>query len=220
MSVGLNNVRLDEYPGAALREALVNAVAHRNYDDSSRKIFLRLFRDRIEVASPGYPPKPLTLAKLRRGGYRPCSRDPLIAQTLATLSVMEQRGSGFARMREAMLNHGLDEPRIEQQDGFFVVTLPGPAGDYDRIKTPTAVAGPVTPAIEAQFNERQTRIIAQVLAAGAVTRGWCVAEFDVANDTAGRDLKALTELGLIEVKGKGRAARYVIKTTDNRPAKS
>ena len=218
--VGLNNVRLDEYPAAALREVLVNAVAHRSYDDTSRKIFVRIFRDRIEVASPGYPPQPLTLAKLRRGGYRPCSRNPLIAQTLATLSVMEQRGTGFARMREAMLNHGLDEPKIEQQDGFFVVTLPGPNGNYDRLRVPAVAAGPVTPAIEAQLNERQKLIMARVLAAGAVTRGWCVAKFNIAKDTAGRDLKALTELGLLEAQGKGRAARYVTKTTDNRPTKS
>ncbi len=218
--VGLNNLRLDEYPVAALREAVVNAVAHRSYDDSSRKVFVRVFSDRVEVSSPGYPPQPLTLAKLRRGGYRPCSRNPLIAQTLATLGVMEQRGSGFARMRDAMLNHGLDEAKITQEDGFFVVTLPGPAGDYDRIKTPAAVAGPVTPAIEAQLNDRQKLIFAHVLSAGMVTRGWCVTEFKVANDTAGRDLKALTELGLLEIQGKGRAARYVVKTTGNRPAKS
>lgn len=215
--VGLNNLRLDEYPVAALREALVNAVAHRSYDDAARKIAVRLFSDRIEIASPGYPPKPLTLAKLRRGSYRPCSRNPLIAQTLATLDVMEQRGSGFARMREAMLNHGLAEPAITQQDGFFVVTLHGPAGDFDRIKSTAVSAGPVTPAIEARLNDRQKRIVAHVLAAGAVTRGWCVTEFGVANDTAGRDLKGLTELGLLELQGQGRAARYVLKTTANRP---
>ena len=215
--VGLNNLRLDEYPVAALREALVNAVAHRSYEDASRKIALRLFSDRIEIASPGYPPKPLTLAKLRRGSYRPCSRNPLIAQTLATLDVMEQRGSGFARMREAMLNHGLAEPTITQQDGYFVVTLHGPAGDFDRIKSPSVMAGPVTPAIEAQLNDRQKRIVAHVLATGAVTRGWCVAEFGVANDTAGRDLKGLTELGLLELQGQGRGARYVLKSTVNRP---
>lgn len=206
--VGLNNLRLDEYPGAALREALVNAVAHRSYDDSSRKIILRLFRDRIEVASPGYLPKPLTLAKLRRGGYRPCSRNPLIAQTLATLSVMEQRGSGFARMREAMLNHGLDEPRIEQQDGFFVVTLPGPAGDYDRVKTPTAVAGPVTPAIEARLNERQKRIMIEAQQAGMVTSGWCRKEFSVTYDTANRDLLSMVELGVLRRVGRGRSTRF------------
>jgi len=218
--VGLNNVRLDEYPTAALREVLVNAVAHRNYEDAARKIFVRVFSDRIEIASPGYPLKPLTPARLRRGGYRPCSRNPLIAQTLATLSLMEQRGTGFARMRDAMLDHGLDEPKIEQQDGFFVVTLPGPAGNYDRIKTPATASGPVTPAIEAQLNERQKRIFARVMAEGMVTRGWCVTEFGVANDTAGRDLKGLTELGLLEQVGKGRAVRYVAKSTDNRPTQS
>ncbi len=216
--VGLNNLRLDEYPVPALRETLVNAVAHRSYDDRSRKVILRAFSDRIEISSPGYPPQPLTLAKLRKGGYRPCSRNPLIAQTLATLGVMEQRGSGFARMQEAMLNHGLAVPEITQQDGFFVVTLRGPAGDYDRLKVPAGATGPITPAIEAQLNERQKRIIARVMAEGKVTRGWCVSEFDVANDTAGRDLKGLAELGLIEPQGKGRAVHYVVKMTGNRPA--
>src|SRR5260370_6050310 len=108
--VGLNNLRLDEYPGRALREALVNAVAHGSYDDATRKIILRVFSDRVEIASPGYPPSPLTLAKLRKGNYRPCSRNPLITQTLALLDQMEQRGTGFARMRDAMLNHALDAP--------------------------------------------------------------------------------------------------------------
>jgi predicted HTH transcriptional regulator len=218
--VGLNNLRLDEYPVPALREALVNAVAHRSYDDRTRKVLVRVFSDRVEIASPGYPPQPLTLAKLRKGGYRPCSRNPLIAQTLATLGVMEQRGSGFARMHDAMLNHGLDAPKLDQLDGYFVVTLPGPAGNYDRIKAPADAPGPITPAIEAQLNERQKRILTHVLSGGTVTRGWCVSKFAVANDTAGRDLKSLTELGLIEPQGKGRAVRYVVKTTDNRPSKS
>jgi len=55
---------------------------------------------------------------------------------------------------------------------------------------------------------------------GTVTRRWCVLEFDVANDTAGRDLKELTDLGLILAQGKGRAVRYLLKATDNRPMKS
>ena len=208
--VGLNNVRLDEYPTAALREALVNAVAHRSYDDRSRKIFVRLFRDRIEVASPGYAPKPLTLAKLRRGGYRPCSRNPLIAQTLATLAVMEQRGSGFARMRDAMLNHGLEEPKIDQQDGFFVVTLPGPAGKYERIRTPANAGGPITPAIEAQLNERQKKIMIEVQKTGAVTSGWCRKAFAVTYNTTYLDLSDLVNRKLLVQLGKGRGTRYTL----------
>ncbi|MCX6349383.1 MAG: ATP-dependent DNA helicase, partial [Candidatus Aureabacteria bacterium] len=174
-------------------------------------IFMRIFRDRIEVASPGYPPKPLTLAKLRRGGYRPCSRNPLIAQTLATLSVMEQRGAGFARMREAMFNHGLDEPRIDQQDGFFVVALPGPAGNYDRIRTPANAPGLITPAVEALLNERQKKIIIEAQQAGFVTSGWCRKRLPVVYDTIRRDLLGLMELGVLQPQGKGRNTRYVLK---------
>jgi predicted HTH transcriptional regulator len=103
-----------------------------------------------------------------------------------------------------------------------VVTLPGPKGNYDRLKTPTNAAGLITPAIEAQLNERQRKIVIHVQQPGLVTRGWCVAEFKVANDTAGRDLKELTKMGILSPQGKGRAARYVLQvtageSTDNRP---
>lgn len=208
--VGLNNLRLDEYPVPALREAVVNAVAHRSYEDASRKIFLRVFSDRIEVASPGYPLKPLTLARLRKGGYRPCSRNPLIAQSLATLMMMEQRGTGFARMRDAMLNHGLEEPAIAQQDGFFIVTLPGPAGNFDRIRVPVNAGGLVTPALEAQLNERQKKIFIEAQRAGYVTSGWCRDHLPVVYDTIRRDLIGLVDLGLLLPQGKGRSSRYIL----------
>lgn len=180
---------------------------------ASRKVFVRVFSDRVEISSPGYPPRPLTLAKLRRGGYRPCSRNPLIAQTLAVLGLMEQRGSGFARMHDAMVNHGLDAPLLAQEDGFFVVTLPGPAGNYDRIKTPAATAGPVTPAIEGQLNARQKKIMIEVQKTGFVTSGWCRKKFGVALLTTQRDLSMLIDLGLLEPRGKGRGARYVLKAS-------
>jgi predicted HTH transcriptional regulator len=206
--VGLNNLRLDEYPVAALREALVNAVAHRSYEDRSRKVLLRIFRDRVEIASPGYPPQPLTLAKLRKGGYRPCSRNPLIAQTLATLGVMEQRGSGFARMQEAMLNHGLSAPEIAQQDGYFVVTLRGPAGDYDRLKVPAGVTGPITPAIEANLNERQKKMLLLLGAGEELTSRRCEKEFGVSRPITAKDFAGLVALGLAEKLGSGRSTRY------------
>jgi predicted HTH transcriptional regulator len=206
--VGLNNVRLDEYPTAALREALVNAVAHRNYEDAARKIFLRVFNNRIEIASPGYPLKPLTPTRLRKGGYRPCSRNPMIAQTLATLSLMEQRGTGFARMRDAMLDHGLKEPEISQQDGFFVVSLPGPAGDYDRIRTPKNAGGLVTPAIEAALTARQKKMLTLLAAGEELTSRRCEMEFGVSRPITARDFSELMRLGLAERIGSGRSTRY------------
>ncbi len=213
--VGINNITLNEYPQPALREALINAVAHRNYEDASRKIIVQVFSDRIVISSPGYPPSPLTLAKLRRGNYRPCSRNPVIAQTLAALTLMEQRGSGFARMHDAMLNHGLDAPTYGQQDGYFVISFYGPNGDYDRLRVPEGAAGLISPAIEAQLNNRQKKILIQVQKVGFVTSGWCQKRLHVVKDTANRDLTGLVEFGLLHVLGKGRGTRYVLKAAEN-----
>ena len=210
--VGLNNLRLNEYPDRALREALVNALAHRNYEDATRKIMVRLFSDRLEIASPGYPPKPLTLAKLRKGQYRPCSRNPLITQTLASLDQMEQRGTGLARMRDAMLDHGLEAPALSEQDGYFIVTLCGPAGDYDRIRTPAAASGNITPAIEAQLNERQKKMVLLLNAGEELTSRHCESEFQVSRPVTVKDFTTLVDLGIAERVGAGRSTRYRLKT--------
>ena len=207
--VGLNRVRVDEYPVEALREALVNAVAHREYENAGRKILLEVYADRVVVLSPGLPPKPITIDRLRKGNYKPCSRNPVLAHSLSYFHRIEERGSGFRRMRNGMLAHGLDTPVLGMDTGYFQVTFPGPGEDLERITVPAARLT-VTPAVEAQLNERQKRILQRVLEAGSVTRRWCVEEFEVANDTAGRDLRALTELGLLATEGKARALRYVL----------
>ena len=54
-------------------------------------------------------------------------------------------------MREAMLDHGLDEPSYAEDDGFFIVTFPGPKGDFDRINAASAAGTLISPAIESQL---------------------------------------------------------------------
>ena len=205
--VGLNRVRLDEYPVDGLREALVNAVAHRQYEDAGR---LEVFADRVVVSSPGLPPKPITLASLRKGKYRPCSRNPVLAQCLSYFHRIEERGSGFRRMRDQMLDHGLDQPILSTDTGYFQITLPGPGDDLDRLRVPEARLT-VTPAVEAGLNERQRAIMTHALESGAVTTGWCMETFGVVRDTAHRDLVGLVELDLLVRKGLGRVARYVLR---------
>jgi predicted HTH transcriptional regulator len=208
--VGLNRIRLDEYPVEALREALVNAVAHRQYEDAGRKIMLEVFADRVVISSPGLPPSPITLANLRKGKYRPCSRNPVLAQCLSYFHRIEERGSGFRRMRDQMLNHGLDQPAIGTDTGYFQITFPGPGENVDRIRVPETRLI-VTPAIEAQLNERQKKIIAQVAKEGHVTSGWCVRHLDVVKDTAYRDLVALVNLQILVRTGRGRNVAYRLK---------
>lgn len=173
---------------------------------------LEVFSDRVVVSSPGLPPAPITLANLRKGKYRPCSRNPVLAQCLSYFHRIEERGSGFRRMREQMLNHGLDQPLLDTDTGYFQVTFPGPGENIDRIRVPeTSLV--VTPAVEAQLNKRQKKIVAHVAEYGFVTSGWCRDNLSVVYDTIRRDLLFLVELGVLEPEGRRRSTRYVLKKT-------
>jgi ATP-dependent DNA helicase RecG len=207
--VGLNRLRLDEYPVEALREALVNAVAHRQYEDAGRKIMLEVFADRVVISSPGLPPSPITLANLRKGKYRPCSRNPVLAQCLSYFHRIEERGSGFRRMRDQMLNHGLDQPAIGTDTGYFQITFPGPGENVDRIRVPETRLT-VTPAIEARLNNRQKKMLALLAAGEKLTSRRCEQEFGITRDTASRDFALLMELGLATRQGRGRSTSYIL----------
>lgn len=210
--VGLNRVRLDEYPPEALREALVNAVAHRDYEDGSRKIMLEVFSDRIVISSPGLPPAPLTLQKLRAGKYRPCSRNPILAQCLSLFHRIEERGSGFRRMHDKMIDHGLEQPRLATDTGYFQVILPGPGDDLKRLRVPADQIGTtVPPSVEEQLNKRQRKMTALLVKGEELTSQKCEKLFAITRDTATRDFARLIELGIAEKKGAGRATRYVLQ---------
>ena len=206
--VGLNRLRLDEYPTEPLREALVNAVAHRQYEDGSRKILLEVYADRVVVFSPGLPPKPITVERLRKGKYKPCSRNPLLAQALSYFHRIEERGSGFRRMRNGMLAHGLDAPILGTDTGYFQVTFPGPGENLERIAVPESRLN-VTEELAGRLNERQREILSHALTDGEVTNRWVRTRFGVVYNTAYRDLQGLVELGLLQAVGSGRSVRYV-----------
>jgi predicted HTH transcriptional regulator len=208
--VGLNRVRLDEYPVAALREALVNAVAHRQYEDAGRKIMLEVFADRVVISSPGLPPAPITLSNLRRGKYRPCSRNPVLAQCLSYFHRIEERGSGFRRMRDQMLNHGLDQPLLGTDTGYFQVTFPGPGENLDRLHVPETRLL-ITPAVEASLSERQREMVKLLTAGEELTGGACEARFRVTRPVITKDFNRLVELGIAVQMGRGRSTRYRLK---------
>ena len=205
--VGLNRIRMDEYPMEALREGLVNAVAHRQYEDAGRKIMLEVFADRVVLFSPGLPPKPITLASLRKGKYRPCSRNPVLAQSLSYFHRIEERGSGFRRMTDQMLNHGLDRPAIGTDTGYFQIAFPGPGENVERLRVPEKHLL-VTPAVETQLTERQ-RDMARRLAGGEeLTSRQCQKLYSVSAQAVFKDFQGLIRLGIARKIGLGRSSHY------------
>ena len=205
--VGLNRVRLDEYPTEALREALVNAVAHRQYEDAGRKIMLEVFSDRVVVSSPGLPPAPITLASLRKGKYRPCSRNPVLAQCLSYFHRIEERGSGFRRMRDQMLNHGLDQPTLGTDTGYFQVTFPGPGENIERLRV-AETRLVVTPAVEVQLSKRQKNMVSRLIGGEELTNRRCQKLYKISPQAVYEDFQKLVGLGIVHKVGSGRSTRY------------
>ena len=117
-------IRTDRYllPRAAIREALVNAVVHRDYSITGSKIFLEIFRDRVNVTSPGALPNHMTVESVRAGAH-PRTRNELIAYYMLTMGFMEQRGRGWPVMRRLMREFNGTEPGIMQDEGSKFVRV-------------------------------------------------------------------------------------------------
>ena len=108
--------RTYEIPVEVVTEAIVNAVAHRDYTDNG-SVQVMLFADRLEVWNPGRLPPPLTLEKLREA-HRSVPGNPLLAESLYLMEYIERMGTGTLDMIRRCVAAGLPEPEFAVTDGF------------------------------------------------------------------------------------------------------
>ena len=114
--VGLKREEQPEYPGFAVREALVNAIAHRDYRLAGRRVEVRMYEDRLEVISPGGLPGYITVDNIVEEHF---SRNPRIVAGLFQWGYIEELGLGIDRMIEEMMQHG-HPPSPIQSHSLFV----------------------------------------------------------------------------------------------------
>ena len=122
--VGLVREDIPLLPAAAIREALVNAVAHRDYAIIGSTIQIEVFTDRVQVTSPGALPNHLSIDNVRKGGVTR-TRNEQVVNFLLAHRFMERRGRGYLLMRQAMREFNGTEPELtEDRDArFFRVTF-------------------------------------------------------------------------------------------------
>jgi ATP-dependent DNA helicase RecG len=198
--VEFESVQVSEYPYDAIREALVNAMAHRDYHHSSG-IQVNIFDDRLEVMSPGEALIPLSELE---GSH--VTRNETLCRRFRDIGEMEQFGTGITKMKRLMREHGLKEPVFEERGSFFKATFCGPG---DRIVDLIPRAG-VTDLRELELNERQIEALRLMVNEGIEFTNQAYREhFGVAKKTVVRDLEVLIEHGLIRRMERGRATRYV-----------
>ena len=111
------------YPEVACREALVNAIAHRDYSEEGSGIEVYVFEDRIEVRNPGGLLSSLSLSDIisLRGSHQ--SRNSYIARTLREIGIMRELGEGMRRIFEVMKSNELARPEIVSDTNIFSLTL-------------------------------------------------------------------------------------------------
>ena len=185
-----------------MREAITNAIAHRDYWRRGVEVRVSIFADRIEVQSPGRLPPPLTVATL---GEEHVLRNRLIAELLFNIRYIERWNTGILRMRRWMREHGLQEPVFEEVGQTFRVAFYGPG---DNILDLIPEEG-VTDLRELGLNERQIEALRLMVNEGRALANRDYREmFGVSNKVAANELKTLMQHGLVQQMGRGRSVRY------------
>lgn len=226
---GLYREDMPDYPLVAVREAITNALAHRDYSISGQKVALRMFDDRLEVESPGGLAGPVTLQNLDQKRY---SRNPLLARLMYELRLVEEMGTGIRRMRRALAEIGSPPPTFFADESSFVATLPArplpeprPAHTENGRNGTTVVthaepqpAFEITETNRAEYfallqtglNERQARGLLYARERGRLTnRDYRLANPDITDETARLDLLTLVDKGYLLRIGDKKGASYL-----------
>ncbi len=206
---GLVREEVPEFPPVAVREALVNAVGHRDYSARGSAVEVRLFDDALEVESPGTLPAWVTVENLADAQY---SRNELIMDGLQRLGLVEEAGQGIDRMISEMEDALLDPPEFEERDTSFMVRLRGTRvfAAEDRLW--------VSRFVELELSADAKVAIVYARRNGSISNEDLRTLRGVDRDSSRAVLQDLVGRGLLEAVGRGRGARYVLGTTARRAA--
>ena len=203
---GLARSEHPAFPLDAVREIIVNAVAHRAYDLSGDSIRLFIFADRLECYSPGRLPGHVTLDNLLHERF---SRNEAIVQVLADMGFIERLGYGIDRIIRRMAEEGLPAPHFEETAAGFKVTLFGRGKQW-----PTRQPDPDTTRVwlAQGLNERQILAMNYVMDYGRITNSeYSMLCPSVSAESLRRDLANLVERNLLLRVGEKRATFYMLK---------
>ncbi len=193
---GLKREDRPEYPQPAVREAVVNAVAHRDYRIGGRRIEVRMFDDRLEIVSPGGLPGHITLDNIVEEHF---SRNPRLVRGLFYAGFIEELGLGIDRMIHEMIQAGHPRPHFEAQPFTFKVTLRN-------------VRERAASKWTQQLNERQIRALAHIEADSRITnREYHELCPDVTPETLRLDLADMVDKGILLRIGDKKGTYYILK---------
>lgn len=193
---GLERMEPLEYPEPALREAILNAIIHKDY--LSTWIFLRVYDDKLTIWNPGKLPEELTVEKLRTS-HSSYPRNKVIANVFFKAGFIEAWGRGTNKIIDTCRDAGLPEPLIEEDQGGIEITFLKDIYTKEYLR-------------KFDLNERQVKAVLYVKANSEITNDEYQKLNNVSERTALRDMQDLVYRDLFERKGTtGRGTIYVLK---------
>ncbi len=190
---GLQRVEKEQYPVAAIREMLLNALVHRNYMGSM--VQLRMYDEQPSIWNEGFLPEGLSLEALKRPHpSRP--RNPVIADVCFKGGYIDAWGRGTLKIIAACREAALPEPDMQEQDGGFLVTVFKNRFSEQQLR-------------KSGLNPRQVKAVLHVKEQGSITNATYQQINQVGKTTATEDLQQLVEKKILMQTGsKGRGSRY------------
>ncbi len=193
---GLRRIDYADYPEEALREALLNAVVHRDYDYSG-SIIINIYDDRMEFISLGGLVKGLTLEDIKGGVSQP--RNTVIANVFYRLELIESYGTGIQRMLESYTGSGF-EPEFAPAPASFIVMLPNRNAEKNQADD-----------LDLSREEKVLRLLTE---RGSISRKDVEQLLGCSSFPANQVLKLLLEQGRIVKTGAARGTKYILNTRD------
>lgn len=184
-----------EYPLEALREAIINAVCHRDYIDHGH-IQVRWFKDYMVIISPGTLVPPLRPEDLKRP-HRSYPRNRKIAEAFYFAGWIEQWGTGIQKILDECQKAGLPEPEWKEEQGALWLTFRKDILTEEYLRS-------------LGLNERQIKAIMWVKERGQITNREYRELNGVSNKTAYLELGDLVKRGVLRAEGTGKLLRYVL----------
>jgi len=194
---GIHRRDILEYPYKALREAIINALIHRDYSGTSQ-IQIRVYPDKLMIMNEGKLPPEVPVEKLKTN-HLSVPRNTLLAKIFYYAGFIESWGHGTIKIVENCIEQGLPEPDFMEENGVMTVTFYKDKLNKENLK-------------KLGLNDRQIKAVLFVKGKGEITNKNIQELFKVSRETATRDLIFLLEKDILLSSGsKGAGAYYVLK---------
>ena len=187
-TTSFKRIDIPDFPIEVLREAIINAIVHRDYLEPGSKSALEIDNDKIVIKSPGAPLPSISLGQLNSFNAPSISRNPLLTYVFSLMDYVEEKGFGMRSLKSLNEKYNLPLPKYTFEEPFLTLTFPR---NVQAIRRAPLVLG------KEGLNEEEISGYDWIRLTGEVSAREYAAHFNYGYKKAQRHLSKMRELKLI-----------------------